>query len=295
MARPLKQGVDYFPMDVHLDNKFKFLEIKFGLEGFAIAVKLLQYIYANGYWASWDEDSMLIFADEKKIDPDRLYAIVNECINRKIFSQRMYEDYKILTSSGIQKRYKEMVRRRKDVNVISEYLLIDNIYLVNDDKNPVNDDSVLPSGQHDDDKSTQRKGNKTKLNKTKTINTSDTFAAYTSNIDLIDTLNSFIEFRASIKKPMKTDRAITMLLKELDKVATTDEEKIAVLDQSIYEGWQGVFPLKQSNGSSTSGRTGQAARQKPTDPDIAYRRMEIARNQWIEAGNDPSEFVYRPN
>jgi hypothetical protein len=165
MARPLKQGVDYFAMDVHLDNKFKFLEIKFGLEGFAVVVKLLQYIYSNGYWASWDEDSMLIFADEKKIDPDRLYAIVSECINRKIFSQRMYEDYKILTSSGIQKRYKEMVRRRKDVSVVTEYLLIDNIYLVNDDKNSVNDDSMLPSGQHDDGKSTQRKGNKKEINK----------------------------------------------------------------------------------------------------------------------------------
>ncbi|MFY9378775.1 MAG: Lin1244/Lin1753 domain-containing protein, partial [Acutalibacteraceae bacterium] len=48
MARPAKDGVDYFPLDVHLDDKFKFIEIKFKLEGFAILIKLFQKIYSFG-------------------------------------------------------------------------------------------------------------------------------------------------------------------------------------------------------------------------------------------------------
>ena len=50
MARPNKQGVDYFPLDIHLDDKFKFIEIKYKLEGFAIVIKLLQRMYEHGYW-----------------------------------------------------------------------------------------------------------------------------------------------------------------------------------------------------------------------------------------------------
>src|SRR5690606_5483547 len=77
---------------------------------------------------------------------------------RGIFNQDLYDKHKILTSKGIQKRYKEIVRRRKDVNVIADYLLIDSITTVIDDINSINDVNMNTSSSHDDDKSTQRKG-----------------------------------------------------------------------------------------------------------------------------------------
>lgn len=160
MARPLKQGVEYFPLDVHLDNKFKFIEIKFGLEGFAVVVKMLQQIYAQGYWMSWGEDEMTLFSSENKLDFDRLSSITDECIKRDIFNKEIYEMHGVLTSRGIQSRYKEIVRRRKEVNVVEEYLLIDNLERVNDVINP-------SEGKRDDDKSTQSKVKESKVNKTK--------------------------------------------------------------------------------------------------------------------------------
>ena len=57
-------------------------------------------------------------------------------------------------------------------------------------------------------------------------------------------LLDFAEMRKQIKKPM-SDRAKSLLLKELEKIASTEEEKIAVLEQSILHGWQTVYPLKQ--------------------------------------------------
>lgn len=69
------------------------------------------------------------------------------------------------------------------------------------------------------------------------------FETYTSNTDLAETLESFLEFRKKIKKPM-TDRAITLLLNKLDELASDENEKIAILEQSILNGWQGVFELK---------------------------------------------------
>lgn len=73
------------------------------------------------------------------------------------------------------------------------------------------------------------------------------FEDYTSNPTLLESLNSFLEYRKKIKKPM-TDRAIKLLLGELDKLANNDQDKIAILEQSILNGWQGIFPLKAQQG-----------------------------------------------
>jgi len=72
------------------------------------------------------------------------------------------------------------------------------------------------------------------------------FENYTDNPELRQRLKDFLEMRKAIKKPM-TDRAKKELLAKLDKLASTDEEKIAILDQSIFNSWQGVFALKRDN------------------------------------------------
>jgi len=87
-----------------------------------------------------------------------------------------------------------------------------------------------------------------KNKRTKEINTNTAFEAYTSNPILIETLESFIEFRKKIKKPM-TDKAIQLLLANLDKLSTSENDKMAILNQSIMNGWQGVFPLKETAGN----------------------------------------------
>ena len=66
---------------------------------------------------------------------------------------------------------------------------------------------------------------------------------YTSNPKLIEVINDFFEMRKAAKKPM-TEKAIKLLLNKLDKLADTDEKKIALLEQSIERGWLSVFPLK---------------------------------------------------
>ena len=60
--------------------------------------------------------------------------------------------------------------------------------------------------------------------------------------ELQETINDFAEMRKSIKKPL-TKRAIKILEKKLDRLAKTDQEKIEILEQSILNCWQGVFPL----------------------------------------------------
>ena len=53
----------------------------------------------------------------------------------------------------------------------------------------------------------------------------------------------FKEMRKKIKKPM-TEKAEEMLLTSLDKLSKDHKEQIAILNQSTFHCWQGVFPLK---------------------------------------------------
>ena len=71
-----------------------------------------------------------------------------------------------------------------------------------------------------------------------------------SKAPLDQALDDFAEHRRKLKKPM-TPRATKLLLAELDKLAATDQEKIAILNQSILSGWSGVFHLRQQGKPAT--------------------------------------------
>lgn len=127
----MNNGINYFPLNVHLDDKIELIEAEFGLKGFAIVVKLFQKIYGQqGYYCEWTEDVALLFGKNVGLGGDAVSEIVRAAIKRGIFDSELYDKYQILTSRGIQERYFEAVSRRKEVEVRKEYLLIkvDQIY-----------------------------------------------------------------------------------------------------------------------------------------------------------------------
>ena len=165
MARPLKQGLDYFPLNVNLNDDFALIEAEFGLTGFAVIVKLFQKIYGErGYYCEWTKEVALLFGRKAGLGDNVVSEIVSASLRRGIFDFNMFEKYHILTSKGIQKRYFEAAGRRKQIEIKREYLLINcalqeqnvNNNSVNVDINPVN---VCNNSQI--------KGNKIKVNKSK--------------------------------------------------------------------------------------------------------------------------------
>ena len=70
------------------------------------------------------------------------------------------------------------------------------------------------------------------------------FDGYTENGLLSDAIKDFISMRKQIKAPM-TDRAVKLMLQKLDTLASDDETKIAILNQSILNSWKGIFPIKE--------------------------------------------------
>ena len=69
--------------------------------------------------------------------------------------------------------------------------------------------------------------------------------------ELESSVRDFIDMRKTIKKPM-TSKALELLIKNLDKLTNLEEEKIAILNQSIEHGWQTVYPLKTNNMRNSS-------------------------------------------
>ena len=84
---------------------------------------------------------------------------------------------------------------------------------------------------------------------------------YTENSALKNAILEFIKMRQFIKKPM-TDRALALMLKRLDELAKDDTTKIQIIDQSILNNWQGIFPLKEQK---QYGATGVAIRAQEED------------------------------
>ena len=69
--------------------------------------------------------------------------------------------------------------------------------------------------------------------------------------ELESSIRDFIDMRKTIKKPM-TSKALELLFKNLEKLTNLEEEKIAILNQSIERGWQTVYPLKTNNMRNSS-------------------------------------------
>ena len=63
MARPIKLGLDYFPHDTHSndDTALALIEAEFGIAGYAVYFKLLEFIYSQGYAALWGADERSLF------------------------------------------------------------------------------------------------------------------------------------------------------------------------------------------------------------------------------------------
>lgn len=125
MARPTKQGLDYFPLDTIMDSKTELFEAEHGLEGFAILIKIFQKIYDNGYFYEWNEDEQLLFSKRVNVDINQVNVYINSAIRRNIFNKEIFEKYNILTSRGIQKRFLEACKRRKQIELIKEICLVD--------------------------------------------------------------------------------------------------------------------------------------------------------------------------
>ena len=122
MARPTKQGIDYFPLDVEFDDKVELFVAECEAAGLGILVTIWQQIYKNeGYFIKNDENLILLVRRRTMAEVGVIKDVIRSTLERKIFDPYKEKKYGILTSRAILKRYLAAARKKKQVIVVENY------------------------------------------------------------------------------------------------------------------------------------------------------------------------------
>ncbi|MTN43974.1 hypothetical protein GMB51_02530 [Turicibacter sanguinis] len=105
----------------------------------------------------------------------------------------------------------------------------------------------------DIEKELEKDKDKKKKKKPADANFTSLFSSYTTNQELIETLNDFVAMRIKIKEPA-TERAMKSILTRLNQLAQNDEEKIQILENAIVGNWKGVWPLNHQQRGNMNAR-----------------------------------------
>lgn len=258
-------SVDIFDNDTKID---KLLDAQ-GWTGFAIYFYLCQRAFgSDGYFYRWSLDDCASTARKMGcgIGSGTIQEVVGYCLQIGLFHKGLFEKWGVITSKGIQRSYWIVAANRRDKTVYKELWLLQSeeckgvvfvsIFNEMSDTNNHSQDtnSDKPATNETVVKESKVKGSKVEESKGKKKHTAVT---YVPDESLNRALNDFVAYRKGIKKPM-TDRAVTLLIEKLGSLSGNPDEQIAILNQSIVNGWQGVFPLKEENRRKNYGKTNEA-------------------------------------
>lgn len=224
MARPKKLNADYFSHDKDMRNNLKIKAIirKFNLEGYAVWVMFLETLTnAENFKLEWNELSIELIAADFGIDTERLQEITEYCIVLKLLE---IEEGKIYSQSLIDRFEGLLSKRNRDRDGKRE------IKELSPSKTILK--AVIPN------ESTQSKVEESKVNKTKVNN-------ILLEKEAKQIFEEWIEYRKEIKKPIKSQKTIEALAEKIQSEGA--ERSKEVIQQSIENGWQGLFWDKQNN------------------------------------------------
>jgi len=121
MARPLKQGLDYFPHDVDAssDEKIEALRSVYGNDGYAFYFILLERIYRSENFeirvsdAETREETFQILAKKVGVSLEKFKLMLETAFRWGCFDKKIFEEQGAITSHGILSRAQTVVEKRE--------------------------------------------------------------------------------------------------------------------------------------------------------------------------------------
>ena len=141
MGRNVKKGLDYFPFDVDFFQDIKIRKLIKYQRGKAVTVYalLLCLIYKNGYYMLWDEELPFILSEQTGFEEAYIQEVVKCCLALGLFSKELFDKEKVLTSIGIQERYRKICTDSRRILDMTEYILISTEENdISSEENPIN-------------------------------------------------------------------------------------------------------------------------------------------------------------
>ncbi|KXG78263.1 DUF4373 domain-containing protein [Thermotalea metallivorans] len=125
MARPQKEGMDYFPHDTDAvnDEKIEALRALYGNDGYAFYFILLERIYRTPNFeidisdAETREETFKILAKKALVTVERFEQIFQTALKWNCFDKDAYEERGVITSKGIKKRAGVVVEKREKMRL----------------------------------------------------------------------------------------------------------------------------------------------------------------------------------
>lgn len=278
MARPKKQGLDYFPIDVDIFEDLEVEYAKFGADGFTIYMYLLTRVYKRGYYLEVDEDFLLVMAARLRMSEQKVMQVLNYLLKRSLFDNTLFQSVKVLTSAGIQERFQLAVKSRALKNPVQ---VREDLWLLKKEEtepfikvNPFlnkskNNESFSENNFDNSEKNAieERKVNKyiyiasqekPPVNATSSI---DTKIRYFDNQEVEDAFWLFISYKKQ-KGAIINPSQIELYKERLSEVAQTDAEKIAVAKEATMRGWETFYPVRKTRGVKTQSKQPEAKKTK---------------------------------
>lgn len=173
-------------------------------------------------------------SNQLKISESKIYRIINDFKSEQQIEQQTSNQNSLISILNWDKY--QQIEQQNEQQMNNERTT--NEQRVNTNKNDKNVKN---------DKNNDKNNVKEKNTKRKTFE--DIFSENHFSEQLENTIKDFIDMRKTIKKPM-TSKALELLIKNLEKLTNLEEEKIAILNQSIEHSWQTVYPLKKTKTSA---------------------------------------------
>ena len=261
--------------DARGDEKMLKLRAKFGWAGYGIFWALCEMMFVNDSTSLQLENvDAIAQAFNVKV------TMLSDVINYAIKPCRLFEsDDTEFWSESLRRRKAEFIEKRKKYadagrrgmevrwgkssnNAAPE---TPEKPRNNDDNNDVNNDDITSKVNKG---KKERKGDKEKENKgsdsrgeSPALTMEALISGYTTNEDLRAEIREFVKMRETIKKKLSV-HALDLTLRDLNKVAANDPEKIATLQKGIKNSWQTIYELSAAEkasvrtAASASGKTG---------------------------------------
>ena len=124
MARPQKEGLDYFPHDVYAasDPKLEPILLLYGAKGYAFYFLHLEYIYRSNdlEFDISDAETREVIAQKLHISADEYNQILESVLKKNLFDKKCYGDTQKLTSNGVKKRASSVLEKRDRMRLAYE-------------------------------------------------------------------------------------------------------------------------------------------------------------------------------
>lgn len=254
---PNKKGLDYFPkmVDFYEDDRIFDLLDRYGPLGVTVYDCILCIVYAHGYYAEipLDKLSKMIvkMIGNKWVKNNKaVVQVVHFCSEIGLLNDDLMTE-NIITSAGIQRRYYEIaVKRLRRQPHTDKYWLLEK----EENGEPLLNAPLNQISSEDNRINAEEIRNNSALSTLKEkVKEKDIYIDPPGGENafrdpgLENAFQLFVTCRVKKYGPL-TPEQISALRNDLTAMATTDAERLAIVNKSVAGGWKNFYPVNKKYG-----------------------------------------------